>query len=399
MRQLPLKRVFSGWRIAALATFLAFLLLCFQGAVASSDTSTENFYARAGAGVFFLDMSESSPFIRTNGREEVVGFLDHYDADFEDGTLVNFAVGKKFDPSGKISFAEWSGFFTSYTSRHVSEYSEDPAPWADVRNRFQEQSCPGGIESEICLTAETEQYLVALIENDPQVRSVGWIGKIDGGAMPFGSPNFAWGDPIRIRTKREVDFYGLDLVAGTLAKQTDRTLFFIGPSFKRLDQETGTFAYESNRPSSANNLTLKEDLEASYYGAVIGTRMDVPFRERWHFMLDGRLGMYYLDSEYHGSQRTLLTTATPVLDVSTDLKTSDSEFATTLSLQASLSVTTHDRLTFRIGTGVEYLSHAPKMRYASLGESFASGDPHAPARIRYSDAFGVFSTVSAEIRM
>ncbi len=381
--------------------FPVFLLLCLQADAAAPDTSAGKMYARVGGGVFFLDLSETSPFIRTNGREEVVGFLDHYDAEFEDGALVTFAVGREYDPFGNIPLIELSGFFTSYTFRQVSDYSEDPAPWTDVRNAFREQYCPGGIESEICLTAETEQYLVALIKNDPQVRSVGWIGKIDGGAMPFGSPNFAWGDPIRIRTKREVDFYGLDLVTGTFAKQTDRvqTLFFIGPSFKRLDQETGIFAYESNRLPSVNNLTLEEDLEASYYGAVIGTRTDVPFRKRWNIMVDGRLGVYYLDAEYHGSQRTLLSSASPVLDVSTDLKTSDSEFAATLSLQASLSVTTHDRVTFRIGTGVEYLSHAPKIRYATVGESFASGDPHTPARIRYSDAFGVFGTVSAEIRM
>ncbi len=209
------------------------------------------------------------------------------------------------------------------------------------------------------------------------------------------------GRPIRISTKREVDFYGLDLVTGMFFRQTGRTRvsLFVGPSYKRLDQESETFAYESNRAPEVNNLTLKENLEASYYGGVVGTRIDFPFKERWNFTFDGRLGVYYLDSEYDGSQRTLLTSAPPVLDVPTDWETSDSQVAATLSFQTSLSVTHLERVTFQVGTGIEYLSHAPKMRYASRGESFASGDPHSPARIGYSDAFGFFSTFSIGFKM
>ena len=109
--------------------------------------------------------------------------------------------------------------------------------------------------------------------------------------------------------------------------------------------------------------------------------------------------MYYLNSEYDGSQRTLLSSGDPVLDVPTNWKTSDSAVATTLNFQTALSVTCLERVTFQLGSGVEYLSHAPKMRYASLGESFATGDSHAPARIEYSDAFGLFSAFSIVLRM
>ena len=362
---------------------------------------TENLYARAGGGVYFLDMSKSSPFIRTNGREEAVGFLDHYDAAFQAGPLVNLAVGGEYDAFGKSLFTELSGFLTFYNSKHVNDYNEDPAPWTEALTQFDRQ-CPLSLVDGGCpLTSETEPLLVSLIEGDPDVRSVGWIGKIDGGAMPFGAPNFAWGDPIRISTKREVDFHGIDLVTGMFFGETGgaRTSLFIGPSYKRLNQESETFAYESEsnlRPPApeVNNLTLNEDLEASYYGGVVGTRIDLPFKERWNFTFDGRLGVYYLDSKYDGSQRTLLSSGDPVLDEPTDWKTSDSAVATTISFQTALSVTCLERVTFQLGTGVEYLSHAPKMRYASLGESFASGDAHAPARIEYSDAFGLFSAFS-----
>lgn len=395
----PSRRIAPGpWAVAAVLPVI--LLFCAPAHAASDDTLTDKFYARAGGGVYVLDLPESSPFIRTNGREEAVGFLDHYDASFQAGPLVNLAVGGEYNAFGKNLFTEASGFLTFYSSTHVNEYREDPAPWNDIRAQFLERYC------ETCFTPEAEQYLVGLVRNNPDARSVGWIGKIDGGAMPFGTPNFAWGDPIRISTKREVAFHGVDLVTGTLFGQTGggRTSLFLGPSYKRLNQESETFAYESEsnrqpREPDVNNLTLKENLKASYYGGVIGTRIDLPFKERWKFTFDGRLGVYYLDAEYDGSQRTLLTSGDPDIDEPTAWTTSDSSVATTLNFQTALSVTCLERVTFQLGTGVEYLSHAPRMRYASLGESFKSGVAHTPASIEYSSAFGVFSTFSIVLRM
>ena len=392
-----LKRIFPRpWTVVAVLPVL--LLLCLQAHAASPDALTENLYARAGGGVFFLDMSESSPFIRTNNREEVIGFLDHYDAAFRAGPLVNLAVGGEYDAFGKNLFTELSGFLTFYRSRHLNDYNEDSAPWTEALTQFDRQCPLSLVDGECPITSETEPLLVALINDNPDARSVGWVGKIDGGAIPFGAPNFAWGDPIRISTKREVDFHGFDLATGTFFGQTGRarTSLFIGPSYKRLNQETETFAYESDPDLTpeVNNLNLREDLEAWYFGGVVGTRIDLPFKERWKFTFDGRLGLYYLDSEYNGSQRTLLSSGDPVLDVPTDWKTSDSAVATTLSFKTALSVTCLESVTFQLGTGVEYLSHAPRMRYASLGESFASGNTHAPARIEYSRALGVFSAFS-----
>ncbi len=384
----------APWAVAGLPVILLFC----APAHAVSDDLTENFYARAGGGMYVLDMSESSPFIRTNGKEEVVGFLGHYDASFQAGPLVNMAIGSHYDAFGKNLFTELSGFLTFYNSRHVNEYNEDPTPWTDVRTEFEEQAGCRETDSQSCLRQETEALLVSMIENNPDVRTVGWVGKIDGRAIPFGTPNFAWGDPIRISTKREVDFHGVDFVTGMLFGRTEgaRTSLFIGPSYKRLSQESETFAYESNRAPEVNNLTLKEDLEGWYYGGVIGTRIDLPFKERWKFTFDGRLGVYYLDAEYDGSQRTRLGSD---LDEPTDWTTSDSAVATTLNFQTALSVTCMEKVTFQLGTGIEYLSHAPKMRYARLGESFKSGVAHTPARIEYSSAFGVLTAFSIVLRM
>ena len=123
-----LKRKFpTPWAVVV----LPFILLFCSHAHAASDALTENFYARAGGGVYFLDMSESSPFIRTNGREEAVGFLDHYDASFQAGPLVNLAVGGEYEAFGKSLFTEVSGFLTFSSSTHVNEYEEERGPWAE----------------------------------------------------------------------------------------------------------------------------------------------------------------------------------------------------------------------------------------------------------------------------
>ena len=230
-------------------------------------------------------------------------------------------------------------------------------------------SCP--------ITSETESFLVSLTENDPDVRSVGWIGKIDGGAMPFGALNFSWGNLIRISTKREVDFHGLDLVTGMFFGQTGgaRISLFLGPSYKRLNQESETFAYESNRAPEVNNLTLTEELEAWYWGGVIGTRFDLPFKERWNFTFDGRLGVYYLNAKYGGSQRTLLTSSDPDLDEPTAWSTSDSAVATTLNFQTALSVTCLERITFQLGTGVKYLSQPRRCAMRAWEKVSKAGSP------------------------
>lgn len=386
------KRVFRGLR-AFLAALPVFLLLCSQANAESAD----KFYARAGGGVLFLDLPESSPFIRTNGAEEAVAFLEHYDASYRAGPLVHLAVGGEYKVFGRSLFTEAGGFHTSHSSRHVNVHSSPTEPWTDVLTAFMDTYCQG-ISREECLsfTPAREQALVRLIKADPHVRSVGWIGAIDGKALNFGTPNFAWGDPIRITTERDVAFWGGGFVTGmSFGLEARRKVsLFVGPSFKKLRQAFDIFAYESNRDPNVNYMTLKEELKASYYGGVVGIRLEVPFKERWKFTLDGELGGYYLASAYKGRQRTSLSSGDPMVDVSTDSKRSDSDAAVSFSFQPSLSVTFLESLTFQVGTGIEYLSRAPVMRYASLGESFQSGVRHAPVRIAYSRAFGVLSTFS-----
>lgn len=121
---------------------------------------------------------------------------------------------------------------------------------------------------------------------------------------------------------------------------------------------------------------------------------DVPFKRRWRFLADGKLGIYYLDAGYEGRRRTFLSSSGTGSNLHTTLNLSDSAIAATLGLRASLSVTFLERMALQLGTGFERLSHVPNVRYARVGENFGNGVPHHPARVEYADAFGFFSTLS-----
>ncbi len=218
-------------------------------------------------------------------------------------------------------------------------YHKVRAPFGLTESLLQISRTPSRIS--YSLMADQKSPSTRLIETDPHVSSVGWIGVIDGAAIDFGTPNFAWGDPIRITTERNVEFWDGDFVSGiSFGLEGQRKVSpYIGPSFKRLRQEFDIFAYESNREPNVNQLTLKEDLNAWYYGGVVGIRLDVPFEDRWKFTIDGEWGGYYLDSEYEGRQRTFLSSGDPTVDVSTDSKLSNSGVAMSFSFQPSLGVT------------------------------------------------------------
>ncbi len=362
-------------------------------------------YARVGGGVFFLDLPESSPFIETNSREEVVGFLDHYDASHRAGPQIRLAVGGEREAFGRTLFAEASGFVTFHRSTHVHEYERTSALWDELEAeqygitvaelRSLTDAAREKRRGEIFNDDARLNALSSAIASRNDLRFAGWIGAIDGTALP-GTPNFAWGDPMHVTTTRAVDFSGVDLVVGTFLGRAarGRTSLFLGPSYKRLTQAADVFAYESNRDPDVNFMTLHEDLHASYYGGVLGLRFDVPFKRRWRFLAAGTLGLYHLDAGYEGRQRTVLSSSGTGSNLYTNLNLSDSTIAATLGLRASLSVTFLERMTLHLGTGFEHLSHVPNVRYARVGEHFGNGVPHHPARIAYADAFGLFSTLS-----
>ena len=363
-------------------------------------------YMRAEAGAFFLDLPESSPFIETDSDENLVDFLSHYDPS-RAGPLYKLAVGGAYDAFGRNLFTEARGFFTSHDARHLNEYGQTSELWDNLEaGQFgmtlmelraltdtQRKAQRAGIFGD----PERLRRLLEAIRTTEGLRFAGWIGAIDGRPLEH-TPNFAWGDVIRIHTKREVDFGGLDVVSGVqVDRQKGRRLsLFVGPSFKHLYQRTDVFSYEAtHRTPDENYMTLNERLRASYYGLVTGGVLDITFKQHWTFFAEGDVGVYYLDAEYKGHQRAVLSSA--MIDMLTDLKVDDSRTAVTFRLQTSLQAVYFDDIAFRFGAGVEYLSHVPKVRYARTGQHFGDNITHPPAELSYSDAFGFFGTLSVSV--
>lgn len=392
MHRATVTRVF--WRAGiCLAAAIAVLSAPGRDSKASASVLTgvaENIYGRAGGGVFFLDLPESSPFVETNSREEAVDFLDHYDASLRAGPLTSLMVGSEYRAFGWRLFTEASGFLTFSESRHGNAYDRKGAAWDAVRRNTIENR-----DTESLTPEELADLVLDEVRARPDIRFVGWVGAIDGTALPA-TPNFAWGDPIRISTERHVDFFGADLVAGTFlgGQGPVETALFLGPSWKRLRQESDVFAYEANRAPTVNTMTLREDLDASYYGGVVGVRVAAPFAERWRFQADGRVGAYALDAEYTGRQRTRLGSADPPRLTLSRVDVGDTTAAARLGLQTSVSVRVWKRVVIEAGGGVEYLTHAPKVRYVGRGEPLGNGTTHSPARIAYADAFGFSGRLS-----
>ncbi len=264
------------WRFRAFSAALSvFLLLsvCAQTSDALADDQAERLYAGADLGVFFLDLPEASPFIETNSREEATGFLEHYDASYRAGPLFGLAVGGEYGAFGSSLFTEVRGFLNFHSTDHVNEYERRSEGWNAVAGEFRIENTDS-----FNLSPEDEMRLGEVIGSRSDLRLLGWVGAINGDALPHSTPNFAWGDPIRISTQRDVGFWGGDLVTGVSIWQEERSRssLFIGPSYKKLTQEFDIFAYEANREPTVNNMNLGEELNASYYGGIVGIRIDVP---------------------------------------------------------------------------------------------------------------------------
>ncbi|KAF3984136.1 MAG: hypothetical protein HFP81_03605 [Methylococcales symbiont of Hymedesmia sp. n. MRB-2018] len=338
---------------------------------AQSDTQV-----KIGVGALWLDLPESTPFVEVNGAEEVLGFIDNYDTTDKAAPLLTFSIDNNTDTS-HINF---SGFFSRLNTRDSKEYSGDRQSWDE------EIALCGGIVNQ-CLLDE--------ISNRPNdFRLLGWVGAIDGSALR-GTPNFAFGDPIRITTKRNMKFFGMDLTSKALTRKLGIS---IGPSYQRLIQKTDTNAYESNRPPSEIYMNLTEKLDASYYGGTIKISRDVGLNQFIHFSANGSLGLYYLDSKYRGTQLTAVSIVSPPINANSDLSINDDRFALTAQLNILASYAYNKAIDFNINAGIRYLSHVPYIRYVNKGTALTAGTTHDPAYIDYKHALGYQISWSASWR-
>ena len=238
------------------------------------------------------------------------------------------------------------------------------------------------------------EALIDAVRADEGLRFAGWIGAVDGQPLRF-TPNFLWGDAVRARTARKTLWYGIDPVVGMpVGAGGARLALFAGPSVRVLSQRSDTRAHEvTHRAPDDNFMTLNERLRGVYVGAVAGGRLEAPLGGRWTASVGGDAGLYRLEADYRGRQRTRLA-ADPPIDVAAALDLRDSRTAAALRLRAGLGAALAGGLTLRLEAGAEVLSHAPRMDYARAGAVFANGVAHEGARLDYGAARGFFAALA-----
>lgn len=375
------------------------------GAQPSPERSAATGEVRAEVGVFLLSLPSASPFIETDSNEALAGFLGHYDASQQASPVARLAVTAASNLIAEQGFVEARGFVTSRRSRHVNEYARTSDLW-DALEAEQfgvtveelRQLSAAERERRRGILFQDEARLGAVIEAvrmQQGLRLAGWIGAIDGSPLPH-TPNFAWGDAIRIDTKRRVTFFGGDALGGvTLRTGARRSLVaYAGPSFMDLGQRNDIYAYETtNRTPDQNFTTLDEVLDADYRGALVGGRVDIPLGGALRLSASGDAGLYRLSGAYRGRQRTVLTSTT-VDEVRADVRLRDSRLAVRSRIEVMLSAAVSGGYVVRAGAGFEHLSHVPVPEYARIGERFSDNTVHDGVRLGYRDAAAWFASVS-----
>ena len=357
--------------------------------------------ARAEVGAFQLDLPGYSPFIETDSAERLTVFLDHYDASRQEGVRVGFAVAA---PVGRADmFVEARGFASRHRSTRTTEYRRTSELWDALEARV------SGVTRERLhtLTEDERQAaraavfddearrnaLIDALRGDEGPRFAGWIGAIDGQALRF-TPNFLWGDAVRAHSRRKTRFHGVDLVVGAPFGD-GRFSLFAGPSVRELTQRSDLRAYEvTHRTPDDNYMTLRERLRAVYWGVVGGGSLDLPLGGGWAASVGGDAGLYRLNADYEGRQRTALTSTDPPVGAAAALDLRNSRAAGALRLRVSLSAALSDTLTLGLEAGGEALSHAPFVRYAAAGDVFANETMHEGARLAWGAATGLHAALS-----
>lgn len=386
----------------------AALLAALAAAAPFAAGAAEGLYARAEIGALSLELPAFTPFIETDSRERLVGFLPRSGAARRTAPMLRAAIGGRAEAFGRAVRVEARGFAARRRAAFAAGYSSTSALWdslearqlgvAEAELRRWSPAEREARRAEVFADPARRQALLDAIGAEERLRSAGWIGAIDGAPLEY-TPNFAWGDAMRLRSSEKAVYWGGGPIVGVpLRSGADGDVsVFAGVDFRVLDRRIDTFAWEeTNRRPDENFLTLDERLRASWLGVVVGARAALPLAERWRLSASGEAGALRLASEYRGRQRTVLSPPANI-DLRTALDLRDARAAAALRAEAALEAGPFSGVALRLGGGLEYLSHVPRVRYARPGDRFGDRAPHDPARLDWASAIGWFGALSARI--
>ncbi len=322
----------------AVIMFLSFLFAPASHAHIPIGVDAIGFYVKPKIGFYRLNLPESSPLFDADDDDALTKSLPVYDSR-ETDIVFGGTLGVAYTGFGENLFTEANGFYIS------DEYSSG--------------SCHYGLTFSEGCNQVNNPFFRTLDDSD--------------------SSNLA--TPINISTKRDVEFYGADLTTGINAGNADGGYLSvsIGPSYLALNTKTNIDA-----PSST--LTNNETLDASYLGGLFRAKANAPFLNRWELSAGVKFGLYYVDAEYEGSQRSGATTNTRQAE--------DDDIAFFTGMDISLQSKWAHIFTVKVEGGIEYLSHAPVADYARVGET----DPRATT-IDFDGASGLYTTISLGVEL
>ena len=386
----------------------AALLAVLAAAAPFAAGAAEGLYARAEIGAFSLDLPASTPFIETDSRERLAGFLPRSGASRRTSPMLRAAIGGRMAAFGRGAWVEARGFASTRRASFSAGYAGTSDLWDSLEARHigvAEAELRGwsaaereARRGEILADPARRQALIDAIGAENRLRFAGWIGAIDGAPLEY-APNFLWGDEMRLRSSEKAAYWGGGPIIGVpLRSGADGELsVFAGADFRVLDRRLDTSAWEAtNRRPDENFLTLDERLRASWLGVITGARAALPVAERWSLSASGEAGLFRLASEYRGRQRTVLSPPADI-DLRTALDLRDTRAAAALRAEAALEAGPFSGVVLRLGGGLEFLSHVPRVRYARPGDRFSDGAPHDPARLDWTSALGWFGALSVRV--
>jgi len=185
----------------------------------------------------------------------------------------------------------------------------------------------------------------------------GWV--LLDNSTGFGSPDAA---TLTTRIKQDIDYWGADvmfLLDYGVGPNTSWS-FQVGPSFKRLDQDTDATG------DISTTVSLEDRLSTDFRGARMGGRYNRDLNNLWSVSMDASVSKYWTKVDYQGSY----------VDSSPNAQTaslSDSDDALGLDLRLEVSRKISKGMKLSAFGRVNYLSDVPQVSYGSVPTDPSNG--------------------------
>ncbi len=175
----------------------------------------------------------------------------------------------------------------------------------------------------------------------------------------FGTPN---GSSLTTKIKQDIDYWGFDvpLLLDFGMGQNASWSFQVGPSFKRLDQDSdATGTIRDGGGANTTIVTLDDRLAVEFRGLMVGARYNRELNQQWSVSLDASMARYWSKMDYDSTYIDgINATQTASLNESDDALGVDLRLEVGRKLSSGLKVSAFGQ--------INYLSDVPQVSYGSV---------------------------------